>query len=230
MYAKKTSFKSLMPDIADVEAIKNHLCYPLNRQHIFEKRTSPLEMKFWNDEQLELFRIIPEELDRLYYINYADSLLPTYYLLARTNNKLYVEMIVNHNRGTIYVSYDANLFMNIVFRKLNPREFYINYMINEYLRPNITINTIIQSLRDDNIYFNHLPRITSRISIKNPFTLQNLCYKNIYILLRCPSYKDIRNHLKSLKLPKTVQINMENIVQYQDAIIDYEDWSYQYIL
>ena len=219
MYAKKT-FKSLMPDIADIEAIKNYLYYPLSHQHIFQKRTSPLEMKLWNEEQLELFRIIPEELDRLHYINHTDSLLLTYYLLARTNNKLYIEMIVNHFRGTIYVSYDANLFMNIVFRELDPRESLTNHIIDEYLRPKITINNIIQSLRDDNIYFSQLPRIISCVSIKNPFTLQYLCYKNIYIL---------GNDLTSLNLPIRLQRNMEKIFQYQNAIIDYEDWIYKYI-
>ena len=124
------NFKSLNPNINNFEILNNFLKYPLKRQPRFSISTTPSEEKIWNKKELEFFRIIPEKIDRIYYINIHLKHMHCeiiYYLLARQDykgRKLYIEMhcVFEHfphiSKCIIFISFKRNLFLKLVSHDL----------------------------------------------------------------------------------------------------------------
>ena len=63
-----SQFKSFVANINTFEDIDDALCLPFSYQYMFDKRTSPWEMKDWDHEELNNFAIEPENIDRLYHL------------------------------------------------------------------------------------------------------------------------------------------------------------------
>ena len=154
--------------------------------------------------ELESFKIVPEEIDRLYFIKhdefyYQGVWKDEYYLLARINcydkicQNIYVEMIANCNgeegfsngggSGTIYISFNPNIFIKVVLRGLKG----CNKML------------VYNSLKDDGF------------DVKDTPNLQHLCYKIIY---------KYHNNLLLL-LPNSLKNGIEEFIKYQNAKIAY---------
>ena len=128
-----SNFKSLDPNIQNIKDIEKILKEPLRYQYILEKHTTPFEMqKDWNNDNdlLQQFTITVEDIDRLYYIKHNLSknseYVNTYNLIARMQyeeKSIYVDMCFicdysnNIKIGSIYISRNAKIFMNIVLRR-----------------------------------------------------------------------------------------------------------------
>ena len=120
------NFKSLNPNINNFEILNHFLKYPLERRPIFTINTTPSEEKIWDKKELQSFKIIPEKIDRIYYINIEVTRFSReiiYYLLARQDYKgckLYIEMICvfkhfhRPSQCRIFISFKRNLFMKLV--------------------------------------------------------------------------------------------------------------------
>ena len=142
MFRTHPNFKSLIPSITNIEKTYEYIVLPLRFQKKFRKRSSPLEQKEWDEKKLKSFKINPKEIDRLYVINKPGTIDDDdesdeyivrrhYHLVARIDrkgfkNKIYIEMVafcsLKNGIGTIYVSSDLNLFMNIMFSHFNKKK------------------------------------------------------------------------------------------------------------
>lgn len=144
-------FKSLDPNVRDVETIQDIIGDALFYQKMYKKKI--LDNNDDDCEQLSLledFTINVRNIDRLYHIKYSKDDDDKFELIARlnyNNNKLYVEMTANCNNilddsnfeyyvyGNILLSQNANLFMKFVLDQYDIK--------NKHL--------IYQSLREDGI-------------------------------------------------------------------------------
>ena len=200
------NFKSLDPNFTDIETIYNYLRYPFIFQSDFLKKTTPSEKKMWRERKLQSFKIILEKIDRLYYINVnIDDFNQeiTYHLLARQNKgykKLYIEMrcvVCNkgdeyNSKGLIFISFNLNIFMQIISRNLATE---IKTLIYRF----------IEEDGDYSFHFNDDEAV--------PLLLKNLCQETIY------KYVD-RKHWDLL--PKKLKNDIGQFSKYQDAINDYD--------
>ena len=64
---ESNQFKSYVPNIDTQQGIDDALCLPLGYQYMFDKRTSPWEMKDWDKDELNVFVILADKIDRLYH-------------------------------------------------------------------------------------------------------------------------------------------------------------------
>ena len=64
----KSQFKSYVPNINTQVDIVYKLRLPLSFQFVLDKRTSPWEMKDWDQDELNGFEIRFEKIDRLYHM------------------------------------------------------------------------------------------------------------------------------------------------------------------
>ena len=127
-------FKSFDSRIKKATDIYNLVGEALQYQECFAKRTTPWEKQRWNDEQLEAFQIKPEQIDRLFAINYYIDCNKfgrrAYYMVARQKYKgghVFVELNgVTYDDGfscslctikaEIFISEDSRYFMNLLAR------------------------------------------------------------------------------------------------------------------
>ena len=63
-----SQFKSFVANINTQEDIDDALGLPFSYQYMFDKRTSPWEMKDWDHEELNNFTIETQNIDRLYHL------------------------------------------------------------------------------------------------------------------------------------------------------------------
>ena len=126
-------FHSLDPRVTCVADINKFVGFALQRQHLFEKRTTPWEKSQWDDERLEAFRINLERTDRLYFIKYYEEedeeddndTTRQFYMIARQNydgKHIFVELIGRFNDAgfdsphcaVIHVSENDHFFMKCI--------------------------------------------------------------------------------------------------------------------
>ena len=140
------NFKSLDENVKNANAINNQVGHAINNQKYFEKITTPWETThYWKDKKIQDFKIDLEKIDRLYYI-YCDKEGEEYDLVCRMQGEFYINMRANccissaefmdYGIANIFISRDANLFMNRVLPS--------NYKYNKTL--------IYESLKKDGIY------------------------------------------------------------------------------
>ena len=185
---------------------------PFNHQDTFKKKTPQFEMRLWDKERLESFKIKLEEIDRLYYINhYSNSVwVHEFDLLIRINYEegypLYVKMLAfcdylgfsSMGVGSIYVFFNPILFMKHINDKMR-------FLPQKYK------NVIYKSLRDDiDLYHNDVYSVP---------TLKYLCYENI-------SYnKDkLLPFFFTSKLPIFLKNNIEEFIKYQNDLKHFDYW------
>uniref|UniRef100_A0AAU8GF44 Uncharacterized protein n=1 Tax=Faxonius propinquus nudivirus TaxID=3139431 RepID=A0AAU8GF44_9VIRU len=102
------------------------------------------EKQLWGKDEIKNFEINFEDLDFLYHMKYFKNkkkgLLYEMVAKMKYNNKfLFIELEINTEEchfdccgvyGTIYMSYNANLFYNVINAKLNYIEYDIELMKN----------------------------------------------------------------------------------------------------
>ena len=111
---------------ADIDDLVGHALY---FQNFFTKKTTPWEKQNWDDDKLDAFRIVVDQLDRVYHIEYIEGQcdIPTteYQMLARQKTDdgyIYVELMGKceysgfNNPEDVHVAYiniseDANYFV-----------------------------------------------------------------------------------------------------------------------
>ena len=170
------SFQSILPDFPNAKSISCRISEALMYQHIFRKITTPWEMADWEDDELQFFEIETDNIDRLYHINfedvYGDS---SFELIARTQYKgqpLFIELKASCDYhgfdcdgvGAIFVSRDANVFMDFVLNSSHKKKL------------------IYDSLRNDGIHICKQNCFFDPWRGKNVPMLLNLCYQKIYQL------------------------------------------------
>ena len=206
------NFKSLIPKVQNFTDIEQIIYKPLLYQDGFSISTTPLEMRNWNDKLPDQLITI-KNIDRLYDIGYINTINDDHYfnLIARMeykNNPLYVEMRAHDDNyesgGYIYISKDANIFMNVVLSGI--------YDIK-------TKNRIYESLREDGVYVKEEEEEEDKeknIKKTMPNTLSYYCHKIIY------KNKDTLNDYIS-QLPKCLKKSIDEFIKVSEAKEDYYD-------
>ena len=212
-YEKTThpNFKSLDPNIQNIKDIEKILKVPLHYQYILEKHTTPFEMqKDWNNnnELLQQFRITVEDIDRLYCIKhnlYENSMyIDIYNLIIRMQYEgkpIYVELCFisdyGNKFGKIYVSRNANIFMNVVLRQYKD------------INKNLIYNSL---LNDDHVY-------VEEYTDNNTFntSLYGICHKIIY------KNKDIFHKMYKFQLPKKIKESIDEFIETMTAKKEYDE-------
>ncbi|CAL4150038.1 unnamed protein product, partial [Meganyctiphanes norvegica] len=127
--SKEIQFKSYIPEINTQQDIDNDLGYALNYQYMFEKRTSPWEMKDWDQDELNAFVIEVENIDRLYHM-VADDVDPnvrSWEICCRMDyngEKYFVEMYSSCD----YTGFDCQGGGLVSITKLP--DFFLNNIVN----------------------------------------------------------------------------------------------------
>ena len=217
------NFKSLISTVNDIKSIYANVGLPLMFQKTFKKKSTS-EMN-WNKNKLKSFRLIPEEIDRLYIIHNPrrreydnsedndDNFIEFrhciyYYLLVRIDHKgfkdkLYIEMISYCNFlqgwGTIYISSDINLFMKITLTHLYEKSS--RDKVYDFIKIH------------DNYYIEDFDMEEEMLNYKYVQKLEHLCTEAI-----------CKNKLPLAQLPKTLRKNLENIIKYQKNKDEHENF------
>ena len=129
------NFKSVISSVVNAEDMEDYLFEALFYQSIFERRTTPWEMQYWDYEDLQAFEIDLEQVDRLYHIKffefYGDRQFEMIGRMQYKGEPIYVELnaaiepLTRFNYqggGNIFISRDANLFMKLVLRSNNEKD------------------------------------------------------------------------------------------------------------
>lgn len=208
-------FKSLVPEVQDAETMEDCLFEALEYQETFDKRTNPWENKEF-DDILQNFEIDLEKVDRLYHIQYISNPFGREFsMIARMqyqDKPLYVELFAGcdftgfecQGRGVIFISRDANIFMNLVLTE------------QEDLKKNL----IYASLKEDGIDVEEKEEEynnCSRWFLKNAPPLKYLCHKNIYENVQMlPEYR--------LVLPKILADSIDEFIKMEEAKKSYNEY------
>ena len=118
------NFKSIDENVKNANAINDQVGRAINNQKYFEKITTPWDIThYWKDKKIQDFKIDLEKIDRFYYI-YCDEEGEEYDLICMMQGEFYINMRANccissaefmdYGTGNIFISRDANLFMNRV--------------------------------------------------------------------------------------------------------------------
>ncbi|XP_042893996.1 uncharacterized protein LOC122267876 isoform X2 [Penaeus japonicus] len=123
-------FKSLVEAVNSAQEIDDLVGEALTYQALIDKRTSPWEMKCWNHEELQNFRIKLENVDRLYHIHFFDDQLEQreFELVVRMlHNKTHIFVQLSagcdytgfdcRGGGEIYISKDPQVFLKSVLEQ-----------------------------------------------------------------------------------------------------------------
>ena len=195
------SFKSYVPGIESPNDIFYHMCYPLEYQYLFEKRTSPWEMQEIDHRYLENFRIESHQIDRLYLLEEGErDYVKPWDLMCRLNVDG-VKYFVSMGASCDYTGFDCRGGGFIQFTKL-PDFFLEN--IADY--PDM----IYTYLKNDG-YSVQKPNLEHRVSRKfwkNPPMLKFLCHEGIY------KHSNVLSHFKEV-LPKMLVNSVMEFIQIQ---------------
>ena len=205
----RTSFKSVVSTIKTTEDIKELIGTAIYYQNMLDKRTTPWEKSLWNEEELEHFRINPDDIDRLYHIYHYDGCCDKngqdFEMMARMDYKgvkMYIDLSAScdytgfecQGVGSIFVSRDANLFMKIIDNDKYDRDL------------------IYQSLLEDGIEIDEITEHEkySRVQWSNPPMLKFLCHISFY------------ENLKKLEccieaLPKILQESVKEYIRLRQT-------------
>lgn len=199
-------FKSCIQSINSQEDIDSALCLPLNYQYMFDKRTSPWEMKNWDQDDLNSFLIKPEKIDRLYHIsaNDEDPNFRTWELCCRMDykgEKYFVEMYANCD----YTGFDCQGGGHVCITKL--ADFFLNNMVTNDQNPDKIFNALLEDGYDvqepDPLHKMH-PKFWN-----NTPMLKYLCHNAIY------ENKDKLPHYK-VNLPQILANSVDEFIQVKD--------------
>ena len=200
------NFKSINPNICNANDMFEYIGEALDSQHLFEIRTTPWEM---DDKELQKFSIVEKYIDRIYHICVHDGDIQHYRLIARMDYKeqkhYYVNMMADcysscdfqeGGNGHIYVSGDANVFMNTVLDK------------------ECESHLIFKSLEEDGIKIDKYDTVRRRFW-KNPPLLQYLCHEAVY------ENQNLLNKYYPQVLPKLLVKSVTDFMKIKKAQQDY---------
>ena len=170
-------FKSYLPGVTTQADIEDELCLPLSYQFMFDKRTSPYELKLWVQEELNNFKIQPEMIDRLYHMiaNEEDDDLRSWEICCRLDykgEKYFVVMCAHCD----YTGFDCQGGGYICITKI--AEFFLESMVAQDQNPSL----IYKALLDDGYSVQEpdpLHKIPLRL-LNNVPMLKYLCHLAIY--------------------------------------------------
>ena len=133
----KCTFDPSIKDINDIVFFEEGDAFnPFLYQEIFEKKALTEEMKEEDEDKLQSFKIDPEKIDRIYYIDkeiFEETKVNEYNMLARIDNNppLYIDFRVFgcccrsfkcdncEGNGNIFIFSDVNVFMTICKKRLD---------------------------------------------------------------------------------------------------------------
>ena len=196
-------FKSIVSNINTQEDIDDALCLPLSYQYMFEKRTSPWEMKDWDHDDLINFTIEPEKIDRLYHMvaNDEDPNFRSWELCCRmeyNEEQYFVEMYASCD----YTGFDCQGGGHIAITKLS--DFFLENIVTIDQNP----IKVYKSLKEDG-YDVQEPDLLHKIHPKfwnNTPTLKYLCHNAIY------KHRNELAHFKD-KLPKILANSVDDFIK-----------------
>ena len=199
-------FRSEILGISKVEDIDEQLAYPLSYQFMFDKRTSPWEMKEWEKEELSFFFIEVERIDRLYHIlaNESDPNFRQWELCCHMDfngSKYFVEMYANCD----YTGFDCQGGGYISFTNLP--QFFLENMVTLDQDP----DKIYLSLKKDGYEVappDHLHKMHPK-AWNNPPMLKYLCHLNIH------KNKEVLSNFREV-LPTILANSVDEFIMVQD--------------
>lgn len=200
-------YKSFIENII-WEDIENHLYLPLTYQFLFDKKTSPMEQKEWNEEMLEAFFIDTSQIDRLYHLCWNDAIpnFRRWELSCRMKYKNEFFFICMYS-SCMFIGPDAEGYGFIGFTK-NPK-FFLEHMITM----DQDIDKIYQALKDDD-YDVELPK--SQYKKKTAPMLTELCHQAIY-----NNKEKLIDYLN--KLPNILATSVK-------TFIEMKEWEREYLI
>ena len=155
--ATRPHFISINPRLRNISDIPSFIGTSLSYQDNFNKIISPSERSRWSDEQLSTFKIIPDQITRVFFIKSvetyddADGKFLMHVRMKYNDRDLYVELSGFNEpipgssemsaHGTIYISEDVSLFLEVVQTALYP------------------IDLVRQLLTKDDIVLNRVDRL-----------------------------------------------------------------------
>lgn len=209
MPATHREFKTLIPAVADAEAMNTVVGRAICHQHLFDRKTSPRELGLWAPGELQEFIISLPCVDRLYHIHRSEN--DIFELVVRVDYKdrhLFVELSCScyfeafecHGAGQIYVSYSARLFTKVITTRMQTVVFYESLAQDGYLV-------------EGQVEHERWP--SSRWHIPPP--------------LKTLTHLAISRHRASLShypeaLPTALIHSTEEFMETQGAIKDYDEW------
>ena len=208
------NFKSLVPFITNAEELEDIVGRALGYQQLFERRTTPFELKYWNYEELQKLEIDTRSIDRLYYVDgEKTSGEESYHFIVRMDYKgtlLYAELISSctysgypaGGEGTIFISRDANLFMKLV--------------LSSSQEPNQDL--IYESLAEDGIRAEKAEESYSpfaKLFRSTPPMLKYLCHQEVYL-----NFNILRPYFSDL--PPMLVNSLNDFINTREAAVEYE--------
>ena len=198
-------FKCFDPKVKNVDEMYTILGCALKRQGgDLLRRTTPWEMCQWNEDELQTFKIELEMIDRLYLVCMEDDINCTDYdMVARVqykNEPLFVQLSAYSDCssyemcGSIYVSRDPNLFLNVIETPIRDK------------------NLIYKSLVEDGFQVDDMTEMdpVERLWRKNAPMLTYICHQVIY-----ENEKALRPQIS--QLPKILVDSVENFIKLKLA-------------
>ncbi|XP_050719476.1 uncharacterized protein LOC127000095 [Eriocheir sinensis] len=203
-------FHTLVPEVADAEAMNTTVGRAICHQYLFDRRTSPREVSLWAPGELQEFNISLQCVDRLYHIYKSEDHIfelvtrveyKDRYLFVELSCSCYFEGFECQGGGQIYVSYSASLFTKVITTKLwNEELFYQSLAQDGYLVEGRSV-------------FERCPPARWH----TPPSLMALSH------LTVSNNKDNLGHYREL-LPTAVAQSVDEFVQVQEAVKDYDEW------
>lgn len=222
------NFKTVVPSVNDAEGIDNCVGKALTYQFMFEKRTTPWEMKNWDYDELQKFVIIPEMIDRLYFIEEESNVGGSIYnLIVRVDYNgefLYVELSAScdftgfdcQGGGQIFISKDANLFMMLTLPDKDcEKDLIYNFLAEDGIQ-------VEMRYEQDKVYtYTSFPMFRENLPMLKFLChvpmLKYLCHEAVYF------NKDILQGYASV-MPKNLTDSLDDFIRTREAIIDYDNW------
>ena len=199
-------FKSCNPNVSSYEDIDDELCIPFSYQYMFDKRTSPWEMKDWDQDKLNDFVIEPEKIDRLYHMVADDEdqnsrAWELYCRLDYKGAKFFVEMYASCD----YTGFDCQGGGNITITRLP--DFFLENIVSQ----DQDSDKIYRSLLDDGYDVQEpdpLHKMHPTFWNNTPM-LKYLCHITIY------KNKDVLGHFKD-ELPKILANSVDDFIKVKE--------------
>ena len=173
------NFKSANPKITKASTLNIKLGDIWQYQYLFDRYTTPHEIKQWDKQELSSFKIEYSQIDRLYIFmcsGWSDDSI--YYdvmfrMKYKDESDIYVHLIAectliddDDNEsicGSFYISRDVKIFMGI--------------LLNEYEN----LDNVYKLLEYDDIYIKTYIKNNKRYEIKKcALKLKTICYESIY--------------------------------------------------
>lgn len=230
-----TNFKSLIPDVTNVQGIIDRVDRAICNLHFFDRKTSPSENNLWKEGELATFDIILKDIDRLYHINpiprYEDAeSYDEFELMVRVEHRgrpLFVELVGGGffsgfdytGGGSIFVSFDPNIFTKTIqTRVVNSKSIYTSLLNDgyevegrtDYLH---TWNSNVCRYYNNESLHNHFC-VETMISALPP--LKFLCHLFVHLHQKhLHHYTDV--------LPKSLVASVKDFIVIRDTIEAYDD-------